>query len=146
MKLSKNFTLEELVKSTTALRCNIDNTPSDKEIENLQVLVTKILQPIRDKYGKPIRINSGYRCEKLNKQVGGSKTSQHMTGEAADIETINGSNNSKLFNLIKSMIENNEIEVGQLIWEYGSKKDPNWVHVSLPTKYKKNQILYYYSK
>ncbi len=146
MKLSKNFTLEELVKSTTALRCNIDNTPSDKEIENLQILVTNILQPIRDKYGKPIRINSGYRCEKLNKQVGGSKTSQHMTGEAADIETINGSNNSKLFNLIKSMIENNEIEVGQLIWEYGSKKDPNWVHVSLPTKYKKNQILYYYSK
>lgn len=146
MKLSKNFTLEELVKSTTALRCNIDNTPSDKDIENLQNLVTKILQPIRDKYGKPIRINSGYRCEKLNKQVGGSKTSQHRTGEAADIETINGNNNSKLFNLIKSMIENNEIEVGQLIWEYGSKKDPNWVHVSLPTKNKKNQILYYYSK
>lgn len=144
MKISKNFTLEELIRSNTATRCGIDNTPSKEEAQNLIELVKKVLQPIRDKYGKPIYINSGYRCEELNRKVGGSKTSQHRTGCAADIEASKG-NNTKLFYLIKDMIEKGEIEVGQLIWEYGTKKNPNWIHVSLPMPHKKNQILYLYS-
>ena len=84
-------------------------------------------------------------CEILNNVIGGSKTSQHRKGEAADIEAFDG-NNANLFKLIKSMIESGELEVGQLIWEYGTKTQPNWVHVSLPMSHKKNQILYYYSK
>ena len=143
IKLSKNFTLQELTKSATADRYNIDNTPNEKEIENLKRLANDILQPIRDKWKKSIFVNSGFRCEELNTKVGGSKTSQHRKGEAADIEVAN-SNNAKLFNMIKGMIENNEIEVGQLIWEYGTKKEPNWIHVSLPMPHKKNQILYFY--
>lgn len=142
-KLSKNFTLQELTKSATADRYDIDNTPNEKEIENLKRLANNVLQPIRDKWKKSILVNSGFRCEELNTKVGGSKTSQHRKGEAADIEVAN-SNNAKLFNMIKGMIENNEIEVGQLIWEYGTKKEPNWIHVSLPMPHKKNQILYFY--
>ena len=121
-KLSKNFTLQELTKSATADRYDIDNTPNEKEIENLKRLANNVLQPIRDKWKKSIFVNSGFRCEELNTKVGGSKTSQHRKGEAADIEVSN-SNNAKLFNMIKGMIENNEIEVGQLIWEYGTKKN-----------------------
>ena len=145
MKLSENFSLNELTRSTTAARLGINNTPSEEELKNLKQLANDVLQPIREKYGKSIFVNSGYRCEKLNNTIGGSKTSQHKTGSAADIESYNG-NNAKLFYLIKEMIENNEIEVGQLIWEYGTKEQPNWVHVSLPMKHKKNQILYLYSK
>lgn len=144
MKISKNFTLEELTRSTTAEKYGIDNTPSEEEVQNIIELAEKVLQPIRDKYGKAIRVNSGYRCEALNKKVGGSKTSQHRYGAAADIETMSG-NNLKLFNLIKDMIENGEIEVGQLIWESGSRANPDWVHVSLPMPHKKNQILYFYT-
>ena len=144
MKISKNFTMEEMVKSNNAKRLGIDNTPSEKETRNIIELVEKVLQPIRNKYGKPIYVNSGFRCEELNKAVGGSKTSQHRYGSAVDIEANNG-NNTKLFYCIKEMIENGEIEVGQLIWEYGNKKNPNWVHVSLPMPHKKNQILYLYS-
>ena len=144
MKISKNFTLEELIYSNTAKKLGIDNTPSKNEENNLIKLVNTILQPIRDKYGKPIYINSGYRCNELNTIIGGSKNSQHKYGCAVDIETHDG-NNSKLFNLIKEMINNKEIEVGQLIWEYGSRSNPNWVHVSLPMPHKKNEILYYYS-
>ncbi|MBR6516695.1 MAG: peptidase M15 [Bacilli bacterium] len=144
MKLSKNFTLKEMIVSNTAKKYGIDNTPSDDVLYNIKNLVEYVLQPIRDKYGKPIVINSGYRCLALNNKVGGSKTSQHLTGAAADIEDKSG-NNKELFYLIKKMIENGEIEVGQLIWEYGTKENPNWVHVSLPKKNKKNQILYYYS-
>ena len=85
MNLSKNFTLEELVKSETALRLNIPNIPTKAEIENLRVLCEKILQPIRDKFGG-VKINSGYRCPAVNKATGGSATSDHMTGCAADLE------------------------------------------------------------
>lgn len=144
MKITKNFTMEEMVKSNTAQRLGIDNTPSREEFNNIVELVKTVLQPIRDKYGKPIYVSSGFRCEALNNAVGGSKTSQHRFGSAVDIEASNG-NNTKLFNCIKEMIENGEIEVGQLIWEYGTKQNPDWVHVSLPMSHKKNQILYFYS-
>lgn len=142
--LSDNFTLEELISSTTAKAKGIDNTPGAIEKQNLKLLAQTVLQPIRDKYGKPITITSGYRCPKLNAAVGGSKTSQHMKGQAADIKCT-ATSKAELFNLIKGMINKGELTVGQLIWEYGTKKEPNWIHVSLPYA-KKNNILYLYSK
>lgn len=145
MKISKNFKLEEFTKSATADRYGIDNTPSDEIKEHIIELVNKVMQPIRTKWGRAIVINSGYRCKKLNEKVGGSKTSQHMSGYACDFETTNG-NNAKLFNMIKEMIENGEIEVDQLIWEYGTKKNPNWIHVGLNETKMRNQILYLYNK
>jgi uncharacterized protein YcbK (DUF882 family) len=138
MNITKNFTLEELTKSATADRLKINNEPAEQELNNLLVLCRNILQPIRDAYGKPIIISSGYRCAKLNKAVGGSKTSQHVKGEAADIHTTSDTkaSNKALFELILDMVQKDKITVGQLINEY----DYNWIHVSLPTKEHKNQI------
>ena len=107
--------------------------------------LAELLQKIRDKYGYPINVNSGYRCLALNNAVGGSKTSQHVIGQAADIVATGGRTNAHLFNVIKEMIDSGEIQVGQLIWEYGTKQEPNWVHVSLPYS-KVNNILYFYNK
>lgn len=141
MRLTKNFTLEELTFSTTAENKHINNTPDATAKKQLERLAKEVLQPIRDEYGHTIMVNSGYRCPKLNSAVGGSKTSQHLKGEAADIRCT-ATSKLELFNLIKKMIQEKKIVVGQLIWEYGTKKEPKWVHVSLPTATKKNQILY----
>lgn len=141
-KLSKYFTLEELTYSDTAKQKNISNIPTEEHKQNLQRLANEILDPIREKFGKPIYINSGYRGLKLNSAVGGSKTSQHCNGAAADIR-CKGSK-AQLFRLIESMIKSGEIKVGQLIWEYGTKQEPRWIHISLPYK-KVNNILYIYS-
>lgn len=138
MKITKDFTLEELTKSATANRLKINNEPTEQELNSLLALCRTILQPIRDKYGKPIIISSGFRCAKLNKAVGGSKTSQHVKGEAADIHTTSDTkaSNKALFEVIVEMVQKGEITVGQLINEY----DYNWLHVSLPTHEHKNQI------
>lgn len=143
-ELTKNFSLEELYNSATANRMGINNYPPES-VKSQLIKLANLLQKIRDKYGYPIYVNSGYRCSDLNKAVGGSKTSQHMNGEAADICATEGRTNSHLFSVIKGMIDNGEIKVGQLIWEYGTKKEPNWVHVSLPYT-KVNKILYFYNK
>lgn len=142
--LSKNFSYEEMIASATAKAKKIDNSASPEIRKKLEKLCKEVLQPIRDKYGHAITITSGYRCPKLNAAVGGAKNSQHLFGEAADIKCT-ATSKAKLFNLIKTMIKNGEIKVGQLIWEYGTKTEPNWIHVSLPYK-KTNQILYLYSK
>lgn len=149
MKLSNNFTLEEMTKSATANKLGISNIPDVEGIKKLKELCTKILQPIRDKYGHPIIVTSGYRCKKVNEAVGGAKNSQHMKCEAADIKCT-ATTKAQLFFLIKKMMDDGEIKVGQLIWEYGNKKEPRWIHVSLPytkvghTKPTVNQILYYF--
>ena len=89
MKLSENFTLEELIHSNTAERMGIDNVPKDeKVVENLRSLCLEVLQPLRDYVGAPVHINSGYRCPELNMTVGGVKNSQHCRGEAADIRIV----------------------------------------------------------
>lgn len=143
MRLTNNFTLEELYASATAARRGIDNTPSPIVQQNLRMLAERILQPIRDEYKHAIIVTSGYRCAALNKAVGGAKTSQHLTGCAADIKCTHTSK-AYLFRLILRMIREGRIEVGQLIWEYGNADEPSWVHISLPTAGKKNQILYLY--
>lgn len=138
-KLSKYFSLEELTYSETAQKLKINNTPNATHLANMKKLANDVLDPIREKYGKPIYVNSGYRCPQLNTAVKGSKTSQHCNGGAADIR-CSGSK-AKLFKLIESMIKNGEIKVGQLIWEYGTKQEPQWIHVSIPYS-KINDIRY----
>ena len=135
--ITKNFSMEELVASNTARMKGIDNTP-DKEVEaRLVQLAQQVLQPLRDSYGKPIKISSGYRCQALNKAIGGVSTSQHLKGEAVDIN--NGQiENKQLFLLASKMIKEGVITVGQLIDEKGYK----WLHISLPDIKHRNQILH----
>ena len=137
MNLSKNFTLNELTNSSTANYHNVSNTPDRFALENLTKLCNEVLQPIRDKLGDSIYINSGYRSPMVNRLVGGSSSSQHIKGQAADITVGSKEGNRRLFDMIVQMIENKEITVGQLIDEY----DYKWLHISLPYK-KVNQILH----
>lgn len=125
MQLSKNFTLAELCKSEVAIRRNIDNTPSEKVKNNLQVLVDNVLQPLRDKFG-PVTITSGYRSPAVNTAVGGSPVSDHCLGMAADIEIV-GVDNKKLAEHIRD-----NFKFTQLILEFYTEGDPasGWVHVS----------------
>ena len=139
MKLTEHFTLEELIKSSTADRLKIDNAPTKSIIFNLTE-VAQLLEKIRTTYGKPIIVTSGYRCEALNNAVGGSKTSQHRLGQAADIRSVSDTkkDNQELFKVILGMIFQEKIEVGQVIDEY----DYNWIHVSTPHLKINNQILH----
>ena len=138
-QITKNFTLNELTYSATAVKKGIKNVPSEEEYKNMVTLCEKILQPLREKLGKPITINSCYRCDALNKAVNGAKNSQHKTGKAADIE-IKGMSNYDLAVYIK-----NNFEFDQLILEYcdNLKNDINsgWVHVSYDSKGNRNQCL-----
>lgn len=117
----KHFTIEELCRSETARSRGIDNTPTEEVRKNLTALVGNVLDPLRDWYGKPIRVNSGYRCPALNKAVGGVANSQHLTGQAADIDVNDRAENRRLM----KHIEDN-LDFDQLIWENGGA----WVHVS----------------
>ena len=128
MKLSRNLSLQECTKSPTAIRLGILNHPSVEEIANLKLIAKNVFQPLRDYYGLPIAISSGYRSKELNEAVGGSKSSHHMTGQALDIDAdvmSNGLTNKQIFDYIK-----NHCEFCQLIWEFGSDNEPAWVHVS----------------
>ena len=130
----KYFTLRELTKSDVATRKRIKNVPNKQEEQNLVALVDNILDPLREVYGNPIIITSGFRCEELNRLVGGSKTSHHRTGQAADIRTIvdTPEENKKLYDLIIKLI----LPFDQLINEYNF----DWVHVSYTPRNRK-QIL-----
>ena len=136
MKLSKNFSVAELSKSEAAVRLGLDNTPSMTVIDNLQALVDAVLQPVRDKFG-PITVTSGYRSPAVNKTIGGSATSDHCKGQAADFEVM-GMPNKELATWIKD-----NLEFTQLILEFPSKSDPNagWVHCSYDKTNLKKQVL-----
>ena len=134
MQLSENFTLEEMIYSSTASKKKIENFPNREALNNLRTLCEKILQPIRSKFAFPIKITSGYRSQGLNEALGGVPSSQHIKGEAADIKA---SNMKELWSLMLEMIRNKEIEVGQLIDE----KNLSWIHVSLPDARHRNHIL-----
>lgn len=137
MNLTANFTLSEMVKSETALRHDMDNTPGEAEIENLKVLCEKVLQPVRDHYGKGVKVNSGFRHPEVNAKVGGSKTSDHCKGQAADIE-IPGVANA---DLAKWITEN--LDFTQVILEFYTPgvPDSGWVHVSYDPQNLKKQVL-----
>jgi zinc D-Ala-D-Ala carboxypeptidase len=137
MQLSKNFSLSEMTKSETALRHDMDNTPGEAEIANLKVLAENVLQPVRDYYQKGVKVNSGFRHPEVNAKVGGSKTSDHCKGMAADIE-IPGVPNHEL---AKWISEN--LQFTQVILEFYTLgiADSGWVHVSYdPADLKKQQL------
>ena len=129
----KYFTIKELCRSVTAIQKRIDNTPDSTIVNNLNQLVDNILDPLREKYGKPIHVNSGYRCPALNLAVKGSKTSSHLKGLAADITVGSPTKNKKLFDLIQEL----NLPYDQLIDE----KNYSWIHISFSKKPRK-QILH----
>ena len=150
MNITRNFTLEELLRSPTASRLSIPNTPSESVTRNLTLLCNHILQPLRNAYGKPIIVNSGYRSSELNRAIGGAKNSQHMLGQAADIKGTNPlqlpykgegkstgggvvQENRKLFELIQKL----NLPFDQLIDE----KNYSWIHVSFSDK-PRHQVLH----
>jgi zinc D-Ala-D-Ala carboxypeptidase len=137
MNLTKNFTLEEMTKSETALRYDIDNTPNEQEISAMKLLAEKVLQPVRDHFGKGVKVNSGFRNQDVNQKVGGSRNSDHIRGQAADIE-IPGIPNAELAEWIKDNLEFN-----QLILEFYTPgvPDSGWVHVSYIPEANRNQVL-----
>lgn len=137
MKLTANFSLNELTQSETALRKNLDNTPSEEVIANLKLLAEKVLQPVRDHYGKGVKVNSGYRSPEVNASVGGSRTSDHCKGQAADIE-IPGIANADLAQYIKD-----SLQFTQLILEFYTQgiPDSGWVHVSYDPSNLKCQVM-----
>ena len=118
----KYFTVKELVRSDTARRLGIDNTPPASAVEALHALVDNVLDPLRQAWGGPIHVNSGYRCPELNQIVGGTPGSQHQRGEAADITVGSQSRNRRLLALIKRL----DLPVDQCIDEKGCR----WIHVS----------------
>lgn len=133
------FSIEELSRSDTAIKKGISNTPSLEAKANMAALIDNILDPLRIAYGNPICVNSGYRSPQLNKAVGGSKTSDHMTGRAADITAGNRNENLKLFKLVQDL----KLPFDQLIFEKGSRaQGPDWVHVSFNPERNRRQILY----
>ena len=136
MKLSKNFNLNELTRSQTAIRRGIDNTPSLTVIDNLQALVDNVLQVIRDAHG-PTVVTSGFRSEAINAAVGGSNTSHHTRGMAADF-TVVGKPNKEICEWIRD-----NLKFTQLIWEFPTKENPQagWVHVAYDPKDLKCQVL-----
>ena len=137
MNLTPNFTLEELTKSETALRKNMPNVPTEADITNLKLLADNVLQPLRDHYRVGIKVNSGYRSPDVNAAVGGSRTSDHCKGQAADIE-IPGIANAVLAQYIKD-----NLQYTQLILEFYTPgiPDSGWVHVSYDANNLKCQTL-----
>jgi hypothetical protein len=138
MQISKHLSLAEVSRSETAKRKGINNTPSGEHLENFKKLAENIFEPIREHFGVPIHIISGYRSKELNSAIGGSSTSQHCQGEAIDIDMDGTSiTNAQIFNFIKD-----NLVFDQMIWEFGTDKNPDWVHVSYESTGKqRKQIL-----
>ena len=126
MKLTEHITYAEATKSYTAKRLGIKNIPSEYQMWNMVILSTEVFEPLRLWVGGPIKINSFYRSEELNKAIGGSVKSQHCEGRAIDIDDVYGhKTNAEMFNYIKE-----NLDYDQLIWEFGDDENPDWVHVS----------------
>ena len=140
MQLSEHLNLAEVTRSETAKRKGISNMPTPEHLENFKNLAINIFEPIRKHFGKPIHISSGYRSKQLNTAIGVSLTSQHCSGEAIDIDmdgSVNGITNKQVFDYIKQ-----HLNFDQLIWEFGTSTNPDWVHVSYKTNGKqRKQIL-----
>jgi len=131
-QISKHISYKEATQSPTATQRGIKNDPNVEELNSMQEVAELVFEPLREWYGKPIKINSFFRCEALNKAVGGAKTSQHRFGKAIDIDAGSVAENKKLFDWIKS-----NVAFDQLIWEKGGA----WVHVSYNRGKNRLQIL-----
>lgn len=124
--ISKHISMKEAVYSNTAIRRGIDNTPGEYELQNMELLARKVFEPLREYVGKPIKINSFYRSVELNQAIGGSSKSQHCEGRAIDIDDTYGHmSNADMYAFIKE-----NLDFDQMIWEFGTEENPNWVHVS----------------
>ena len=124
--ISKHISDRESVYSRTAIRLDIDNTPTEEHKNNMIRLAEEVFEPLRSYTGGPIKINSFYRSPKLNKAIGGSSKSQHCNGQAIDIDDTYGHlTNAEMFDFIKE-----HLDFDQMIWEFGDEDNPNWVHVS----------------
>ena len=139
MNLSKNLTLFEMTRSDMAKRKGISNQPTPEHLANMIILAEKIFQPIREHFGVPIYISSGYRSAALNKKIGGAKNSQHCLGQAIDID-MDGHPHVSNVEVFKWIREN--LIFDQLIWEFGNSTSPDWVHVSYsPTGTNRRHVL-----
>lgn len=128
MKITKHVSLSEVTKSNTATRLGINNTPNEAQLKNIRTLSENVFEPLREWVGGAIKINSGFRSYELNKAIGGSQTSQHSAnnGAAFDIDdTFGHKTNKEMFEFIK-----NNLDFDQMIWEFGTDENPDWVHVS----------------
>jgi hypothetical protein len=128
MKLSEHLDLAEITRSDSAKRNGISNMPTEEHIANFKLLAEAIFEPIRNHFRVPIIISSGYRSKELNAAIGGSATSQHSKGEAVDIDmhgTPHGVTNKMIFDYAKE-----KLPFDQIIWEGGTDKEPDWVHIS----------------
>ena len=125
-RISEHISLKEGVKSHTATRLNIDNTPRNLDLINMKTIAEKVFEPLRSWVGGPIAINSFYRSPKLNSAIGGSTKSQHCIGCALDLDDNYGhKTNAQMFEYVK-----NNLDYDQMIWEFGTDENPNWVHIS----------------
>ena len=143
-QITPHFRYSEFVHSMTAKQHNIDNTMPKRFNSTLRDLCEQVLEPIRQEYGKPIIITSGYRCSELNKLIHGAKNSDHKYGAACDCIAQDG-DNLALWNIVIRMVKEGKLKCRQIIWEYG-KEQPNWIHLSINHKYnglRDNQILRY---
>ena len=136
--ISKHISEKEAVKSITALRLGIDNTPDGDSLNNMKILAEKVFEPLREWVGGPIKINSFYRSTALNEAIGGSGRSQHCQGRAVDLDDVYGhKTNKEMFDWIKE-----NLSFDQMIWEFGTSDNPDWVHVSYVNEEKnRNRIL-----
>ena len=125
-RISKHISYKEATRSATALRLGIDNKPNEYYLQNMEMVAKKVFEPLREAINAPIKINSFFRCEELNKAIGGSSKSQHCQGRAIDIDDIYGHvSNAYMYYYIKD-----NLDFDQLIWEFGTNDSPDWVHVS----------------
>ena len=124
--ISKHISNKEGVYSITAIRRGIDNTPDEEQLNNMELIADNVFEPLRAYVGGPIKINSFFRSPDLNTAIGGSKTSQHCKGLAMDIDdTFGRMTNAEMYHWIKE-----NLDFDQMIWEFGTDTQPNWVHIS----------------
>ena len=130
MKISDHITYAEAIHSNTAKRKGIDNTPSEAQVEAMRLLAEKIFEPLRKWVGGPIKVNSFFRSVTLNEAIGGVASSQHCKGQAIDIDDVYGyKTNAEMYKWIQE-----KLDYDQMIWEFGTDTQPNWIHVSYVSK------------
>jgi hypothetical protein len=141
--ISKHVSYREATHSATATRKDLDNTPNEEQIKNMKVVAEKLFEPLREWVGGPVKINSFFRGLPLNTAIGGAKSSQHMKGQAIDIDdTFGHATNAEMYNFIKE-----NLDFDQIIWEFGTDENPNWVHISyVSPEENRNRCLLAYKK
>ena len=125
-RISKHIAYAEAIHSNTAKRKGIDNTPNQTQVEAMKLLASQVFEPLREWVGGPIKVNSFFRSVTLNEEIGGVASSQHCKGQAIDIDDVYGrKSNAEMYNWIKE-----NLSYDQIIWEFGTAMQPNWIHIS----------------